>query len=126
MDSSTCPVCGRDYIGHCETCWPLYAEDIRTGHIPPQFIEAGVDMSFMAWAMIKKAELKALGAAEIAAKYPWNKVDAARAEQARREVDTTIAERVMVAINSRPAVRQANEAKRKQSFIDRLRESRTY
>lgn len=125
MDSRTCPACGRDYIGHCETCWPLYAEDIRTGHIPPQFIKAGVEMSFMDWAMIKEAELHALATAEYAEKYP-TEFNQGKAELARQEVNSTICNLVSVAMNRRPAVRQANEAKRKQSFIDRLRKSSTY
>lgn len=126
MDTSTCPLCKHEYWGHCKTCHPLYEEDIRTGHIPLQFIEAGVKLSFTDWALIKQAELKALSAAEMVEQCPWDKAGPARAEEAKRNIESVIYDCLRTTINTRPAVKQANEQKRKQSFIERLRKAQTY
>lgn len=126
MDTSTCPLCKHEYWGHCKTCHPLYEEDIRTGHIPPQFIEAGVELSFTKWALIKQAELKALSAAEIVEQRPWDKAGPARAEEAKRNVEQVIYGCLNAALNTRPAAQRINEQKRKQSFIERLKKAQTY
>lgn len=59
MDYVTCIVCGEFYMSgeDCPDCVERYNEDIRTGHVPPQFREAGVEFTFQDWHDIRGLEV---------------------------------------------------------------------
>lgn len=53
----TCSICGAiSHYNQCDDCFARYQEDIRTGHTPPQFIEADVPFEYLDWRDIKGVE----------------------------------------------------------------------
>lgn len=52
-----CKICGKlSPYPECRDCRERYQEDVRIGHIPPQFVEAGVNFTLGDWKAIKAAE----------------------------------------------------------------------
>lgn len=135
MDTRTCPACGDDYCGKCPTCYPLYEEDMRNNHIPPQYVEAGVRPSFLEWAQIKRAELELQWLIEAWEKNPHLNSDPncdwphRRVETARKDVEKKIRECVAMNLRWKQQLQQgpkAVEKKRRESFIERMRRAATF
>lgn len=46
----------REDLGLCPECVKCYNQEVAEGHIPPAFVEAGVEFSFSDWHRIRLAE----------------------------------------------------------------------
>ena len=56
---SKCLVCGKmNQYGECDDCLARYREDMRTGHVPPAFLEAGIQFEFSDWMHVKEEEAR--------------------------------------------------------------------
>lgn len=55
-----CYLCNRGSSDErCEKCYAQYSNDVATGHIPPQFIAAGEDLTWRDWYDIHEAGKRA-------------------------------------------------------------------